>query len=144
MKRIKVLLADDQERSIENLSTLIYQQCQELDIVDIFKNIEKFNILFFQLIFVTAFIFYIIDSIKFSVLYYILKPIKFNEFYRAFQKLKKTVNTTNYSNKINYSNFLMLKNIQYKLILNINSVIFIVMFMTYIIHNTTIHIASFI
>jgi hypothetical protein len=115
MKRIKILLADEIERSIENLSTLIYKQCQELDIVYIFKNIEKFNILPFQLIFVTAFIFCIIDSIMFSVLYYILKSIKFNEFYRAFQKFKKTVNTTNYSDKINYSNFLMLKNMQYKI-----------------------------
>ena len=112
MKRIKILLADEIERSIENLSTLIYKQCQELDIVFIFKNIEKFNILPFQLIFVTAFIFCIIDSIMFSVLYYILKSIKFNEFYSAFQKFKKTVNTTNYSDKINYTIFLNLKTIK--------------------------------
>ena len=151
MERITALLVDDEERSIENLSTLLSQHCEEVDIIGTCKNIEeaytliiskkpqvvfldvnmppntgfelleKFEELPFHLVFVTAFDYYAIDAIKFSALYYILKPIRINELKSAVQKLKKTLYNPNYSDKINYSSFFDDKNTQNKLIINTHS-----------------------
>lgn len=151
MERITALLVDDEERSIENLSTLLNQYCGEVYIIGTCKNIEeaynmimskkpqvvfldvnmppntgfelleKFEELPFHLVFVTAFDYYAIDAIKFSALYYILKPIRINELKSAVQKLKKTVYNPNYSDKINYSSFFEDKNTQNKLIINTHS-----------------------
>jgi two-component system LytT family response regulator len=148
MERITALLVDDEDRSIENLSTLLTQHCPEIEIISTsshiedayvkiinlkpqvvfldvnmppfsgFDLLEKFEELPFQVVFVTAFDYYAIDAIKISALYYILKPIRIKELRTSVEKIVKTTNNLNYIDKVNYSSFFEDKNNPNKLIIN--------------------------
>jgi two-component system LytT family response regulator len=148
MERITALLVDDEDRSIEHISTLLTQHCPEIEIISTsshiedayekiiklkpqvvfldvnmppfsgFDLLEKFEELPFQVVFVTAFDYYAIDAIKFSALYYILKPIRIKELRNAIEKIVKTTNNLNYLDKVNYSSFFEDKNNPNKLIIN--------------------------
>ncbi len=115
---INAIIIDDEERSIENLESMLKSYCPEVNIIakrncvpsgfeairtlkpqlvflDVdmppytaFDLLRMFDYIHFDVIFVTAFDHYAIDAIKFSALYYILKPIRAEELVEAVQRAK--------------------------------------------------------
>lgn len=131
---ISAILIDDENRAIEGLKSLLSKYCPDVEIVstafDIdqayqeilskkphlifldvdmppntgFDLLKKFDVLPFEVIFVTAYDHYAIEAIKFSALYYLLKPIKIDDLKDAIEKAKIKLslaqNLPNYSDKI--------------------------------------------
>jgi two-component system LytT family response regulator len=115
---INAIIIDDEERSVENLESMLKTHCPEVNIIakrhcvpsgfeairtlkpqlvflDVdmppytaFDLLRMFDYIHFDVVFVTAFDHFAIDAIKFSALYYILKPIRAEELIEAVQRAK--------------------------------------------------------
>jgi len=115
---INAIIIDDEERSLDNLESMLKSHCPEVNIIakrncvpsgfeairtlkpqlvflyvdmppyTAFDLLRMFDYIHFDVVFVTAFDHYAIDAIKFSALYYILKPIRAEELVEAVQRAK--------------------------------------------------------
>ena len=130
---IRAILIDDEQDARVGLKLTIEKFCPEISIIALcetpeigiekinelrpdlvfldvqmprlsgFDLLEKFEVINFEVIFVTAFDKYAIKAIKFSALDYLLKPIEVDELVSAVQKIKE-------KNKNKTSNFKSLLN----------------------------------
>jgi two-component system LytT family response regulator len=129
-KKIKALLVDDEEGNLLNLANLLTKHCPNISIagkatssvgafplvhklkpdvvfLDIqmpdengFDLLKKFEVVPFEVIFVTAFDLYGIQAVKFSALDYLLKPIDVNELQLGIKKLTAKLNQNSNENLI--------------------------------------------
>jgi two-component system LytT family response regulator len=147
---MKVLLIDDEIRSLDNLSALLRNYCPELEIVGRCQNINtayeqigllnpavvfldvdmppytgfdllrKYEELPFEVIFVTAFDHYSIEAIKFSALYYLLKPIKVDDLKDAIKKAQLKIERNQRLNANYFQSILQNPNDIRRLVINGN------------------------
>lgn len=147
---MKVLLVDDEIRSLDNLSALLRNYCPELEIIGRCQNINtaqeqidllspevvfldvdmppytgfdllrKYEELPFEVIFVTAFDHYSIEAIKFSALYYLLKPIKVDDLKDAIKKAKLKIERNQRLNTNYFQSILQNPNDIRRLVINGN------------------------
>jgi two-component system LytT family response regulator len=136
---IRVMLIDDDSKSVESLQILIHTYCPSMEIVGIAFNVkegvrgfkaERPDLLFldvempdgtgfdllrlveprnFDVIFVTAHNKYAINAIKHSALDYLLKPFELVEFLEAV----KRINTNERAKQINYD--VLLENLNHSI-----------------------------
>jgi two-component system LytT family response regulator len=118
---IKVIIVDDEQRGIIAMQTLLEKYCEQVivaavandiivaenkireinpDVVfldiempggDGFKLLDKFEIIDFEVIFVTAFLEHAIRAIKASAIDYLLKPVNISELQQAIKKVQEVV-----------------------------------------------------
>lgn len=121
MEKITALLVDDEDRnrevlrnllanffpevdilgeaeSVESAYKLVNQKEPQLVFLDIqmprssgFNLLKKFDIVPFEVIFITSYDQYAITAIKFSALDYLLKPVEVNDLKLAIEKAKKSI-----------------------------------------------------
>lgn len=118
---IKVIIVDDEQRGITAMQKLLERYCEQIQVVAVannindaenkirmlkpdvvfldiempggngFKLLDKFDVIDFEVIFVTAFLEYAITAIKVSALDYLLKPVKILELQLAIKKVKEAI-----------------------------------------------------
>lgn len=129
---MKVIIVDDEESNIENLSVMLSKYCSQIDIIGSATSIDEaaiqirslqpdlifldiqiganlgFELLEllpdknFEVIFVTAYDNYGIRAIKFAALDYILKPIMINELMLAVEKAEKKQKIANQNKQLDF------------------------------------------
>ncbi|MBL7884654.1 MAG: response regulator [Bacteroidia bacterium] len=121
---IKAIIIDDEERARNTLSSLLYEYCKDIEVVDKASNVpdgvisinkykpdvvfldiempeyngfellEFFNEINFEIIFVTAYSQYAIRAFEVSATDYLLKPVDIDALMKAVEKIKIKQNQT--------------------------------------------------
>ncbi len=114
--------------SVESAVVAIREKRPHLIFLDIqmpkgtgFQLLEKFDDIFFNIIFVTSYDKYALDAIKFSALDYLLKPVNVDELKNSVDKATKELNKDN--RLIEYQNLLnnLKQNADKKMIIHFNN-----------------------
>jgi len=127
-RQIKTIIVDDENPSCEALANYIEEYCPELKIVSICKSIKSayksildhnpdllfldiemprgsgfdllrmFNVINFNVVFVTAFSNYALNAFRVSATDFLLKPVKISELIEAVNKVQQNLRNKSYQN----------------------------------------------